>query len=452
MADAPQKVTSLNLNPTIPYDPFVVDYMNFFSFVIPEQFNGWVPETIAWHKTCYISANLSYAMAEVTVKGPDAIAFLNHACVNTDFAKMPMNGLRHGIMCTEKGNVIMHGIIVRTGEDAFATYAFSPYIDYLAASGKWDIELLRNEGGDFIYQIGGPTSLQILENAAKCDLHDVKFMRYVNVEIAGCPVRIARQGMAGTLSYEVHGLAKYSDAVYNTIVEVGKDYGLEKLGIVAYQCNHTENGFPNIGSHFPYPFKDDPKLQAYLQSIGFFADPTNMPLGGSLSDSIDDYFRNPFELGWGHMVKFDHDFIGREALERIAQDHREMVTLVWNPDDVADIFRSQMSHDGPHYKKMIFPYDRIHCGYGNVQDRVVDAEGNVIGASMWPLLSEWYHDYISVCSLDKEYAQIGTEVTVLWGDAADEKKAVKATVARYPYLDLPSNAKYPIEEIPHYQG
>ena len=85
-------------------------------------------------------------------------------------------------------------------------------------------------------------------------------------------------------------------------------------------------------------------------------------------------------------------------------------------------------------------------------DRVVDAEGNVIGASMWPLLSEWYHDYISVCSLDAEYAQIGTEVTVLWGDAADEKKAVKATVARYPYLDLTPNYKYPVEEIPHFEG
>lgn len=40
----------------------------------------------------------------------------------------------------------------------------------------------------------------------------------------------------------------------------------------------------------------------------------------------------------------------------------------------------------------------------------------------------------------------------MWGDAANEKKAVKATVARFPYLDLPSNPKYPVEEIPRYQG
>ena len=34
---------------------------------------------------------------------------------------------------------------------------------------------------------------------------------------------------------------------------------------------------------------------------------------------------------------------------------------------------------------------------GEVKATTVDAEGNVIGASMWPLLCEWYHDYISVC-------------------------------------------------------
>ena len=98
-----------------------------------------------------------------------------------------------------------------------------------------------------------------------------------------------------------------------------------------------------------------------------------------------------------------------------------------------------MSHEGPHYKKFVSPYDRIHCGYGNNQDLVQDAEGKTVGISMWPLLSEYYHDVISLCCIDAEFAQIGTEVTVVWGDAADEKKAVKATVA----LPVPRPAEQP---------
>ena len=49
----------------------------------------------------------------------------------------------------------------------------------------------------------------------------------------------------------------------------------------------------------------------------------------------------PYELGYGPFVKFDHDFIGREALEKIAgKPHRKKVTFAWNADDVVKVFRS----------------------------------------------------------------------------------------------------------------
>jgi syringate O-demethylase len=52
-------------------------------------------------------------------------------------------------------------------------------------------------------------------------------------------------------------------------------------------------------------------------------------IGGSFSSaSIEDYYFTPWDLGYGSYVKFDHDFIGREALEEIADgEHRQKVTL-----------------------------------------------------------------------------------------------------------------------------
>ena len=42
-------------------------------------------------------------------------------------------------------------------------------------------------------------------------------------------------------------------------------------------------------------------------------------IGGSfVSANIEDYYLTPWDLGYGHFVKFDHDFIGREALEKMA--------------------------------------------------------------------------------------------------------------------------------------
>ena len=60
------------------------------------------------------------------------------------------------------------------------------------------------------------------------------------------------------------------------------------------------------------------------------------------SADITDYYVTPYDIGYGRTVKFDHDFLGREALERMRGrgTHRTKVTLVWNPDDLALAVRS----------------------------------------------------------------------------------------------------------------
>ena len=92
-------------------------------------------------------------------------------------------------------------------------------------------------------------------------------------------------------------------------------------------------------------------------------------LGGSFrSDDIEDYYVTPYELGYGPFVKFDHDFIGREALEAIADaPHRRKVTFAWNAEDVTDVFASLLVPGAEHYKYVDLPlsnyasasYDKI---------------------------------------------------------------------------------------------
>ena len=61
-------------------------------------------------------------------------------------------------------------------------------------------------------------------------------------------------------------------------------------------------------------------------------------LGGSYyADDISDYYATPHELGYWPFVKFDHDFVGREALEEMGDEpKRRKVTLAWNGEDVAN--------------------------------------------------------------------------------------------------------------------
>ena len=55
---------------------------------------------------------------------------------------------------------------------------------------------------------------------------------------------------------------------------------------------------------------------------------------------------------------------------------------------------------------------------------------------------------ISHSTIDIDKAQIGNEVIVHWGDFGHRIKPIRATVERFPYLDLPTNRDYDLNKIP----
>jgi len=85
-------------------------------------------------------------------------------------------------------------------------------------------------------------------------------------------------------------------------------------------------------------------------------------VGGSfLSDNIEDDYLTPGDMGCGPFVKSDHDFIGREALEKTAADkHRQKVTLALFGGDVTDGIMSQYGKDRERGKFIDFP-SAVYC-------------------------------------------------------------------------------------------
>jgi syringate O-demethylase len=145
-------------------------------------------------------------------------------------------------------------------------------------------------------------------------------------------------------------------------------------------------------------------------------------------------------LGYGSIVKFDHDFIGKEALQKM-QPTRKKVTLVWNGDDVADIFRSMVS-DGEPAKY----FDTPSAVYSTLPYDKVLKNGKTVGISTWTGVSWNEQRALSLAIIDNEHAAIGTEVTVVWGEEnggtrkptveRHVQKEVRATIAPVPYSDV----------------
>ena len=136
--------------------------------------------------------------------------------------------------------------------------------------------------------------------------------------------------------------------------------------------------------------------------------------GSFASNNIEDYYVTPYEIGYGPFVKFDHEFIGREALEKMAnKPHRRKVTFAWNGDDVSKAFSSLfMGNNDEHYKYIDLPLSN----YASASfDKIVDKNGKVVGASMFAGYSYNEKSMLSLGIVDPN-VQLGDEVTLVWGE------------------------------------
>jgi glycine cleavage system aminomethyltransferase T len=186
-------------------------------------------------------------------------------------------------------------------------------------------------------------------------------------------------------------------------------------------------------------FSDHPLMQEYREwlpltrvgSIGGSHDPAD----------IAGYYLTPFDIGYGKNVKFDHDFVGREALERLAEaPPRTKVTLVWNADDVTAAVGA-MYRPGPGAKYIEMPKARYATHH---EDKVLK-DGRQIGISLDCGYLANERVMVSLATLENEFAAPGTEVTVVWGErpvsakpAVEEHEQVeiRAIVAPVPFVDF----------------
>ena len=428
------------------------------AYLMPTEINGWQDETLSWKKDVYLHTMVSGVGKLVPLRGKDAERLLSHAFVNSfGIDRFPIGSAKHVITCAPTGNIGAHGLCMRMGEESFMMGVREPFISVYASSGQFDVEPFepkKSEG--LIFQVGGPRSLEVIENLVREDLHDLRFMKFRAAKVGDLDVNILRMGMAGTLSYEIHmDTMDHVQTLYDEVLSVGEAYNMQVLGRLAYMCNHTENGYPQQGFNF-MPDWTDPAVQSYMGDGE--VDGGNfrlVPLRGSLADEgREAYHLNPFEAGWGPSINWNHDFVGKEALIRIKEGGvaRRICTLEWDPEGIVEVLRTFFDEDPRVAHEMKMPQNLGESSSGNLQDKVVDSAGRYIGKSAGRLYTRHYKKMISMGWVDPEFSEIGTEVTILWGDPGTRQIPIKAKVERYPYLDLVPNAKYDIGTIPKFSA
>lgn len=409
--------------------------------VVPAEYTNWRDEQRAWRETCVLF-DQSHHMVEIYIEGPDAIKLVSDTAINS-FANFPVNKAKQYVPCSYDGYVIGDGILFHLEENKLVFVGRAPcanWIEFQAAIGGYDVALEKDDRSPsrpdgkavvrkcYRYQIQGPNAKQLIEKLNGGPFPDIKFFNLDYINIAGRQVRALRHGMAGAPGLEVWGPYEEGDEIKAAIVEAGNAFGLLQVGSRAYATNTLESGW--IPSPLPAVYTGE-KMKAYREWLPASAYEGSGALGGSLySDNIEDYYVNPYEIGYGPFVKFDHDFIGRDALEKMATEpQRKKVTFAWNGDDVGKVFRSMFVPGGEIFKYIDLPisnyasssYDRVLIG------------GKTIGISMFSGYSFNERSMLSLGIVDSDI-EIGTEVTLVWGEEGGGSR--KTTVEHHKQIDI----------------
>jgi vanillate/3-O-methylgallate O-demethylase len=417
---------------------------------VAPEFNNWRDEQRAWRETAVLF-DQSHHMAELKVEGPDAERLLSHVAINS-FKTFTPGKAKHLVPVTPEGFVIGDVIMFREAETEFNLVGRAPtvsWVEYQAATGGYDVKLTSDPrsparpGGKpvvrrhYRFQVQGPNAPAILAKLNGGPVPEIRFFNMDWITVAGKKVRALRHGMAGVPGLELYGPYEDYDLIRDAIMAAGADHGLVAVGSRAYATNTLESGW--IPSPLPAVYTGE-SLRGYREWLPAASYEATGSIGGSfVSENIEDYYLTPYELGYGIYVKFDHDFIGREALEKIAAGpHRRKVTFEWNSEDVIKAYATMFDREGPNVKYMDFPlsnyasasYDRVMMG------------GRQVGFSMFAGYSYNEKRMLSLGMVDAGVKE-NDILTLIWGEP--EGGSAKTTVEPSVQMEV----RVRVAEVPY---
>jgi len=423
---------------------------------VPPEFTNWRDEQRAWRESALL-LDLSHHMPETFVRGKDAARLFSDLGINSFETFRPMRAKQY-FCCNHQGYVIGECVLQLLEDGTYemisGTYVQN-WVQYNAEAGSYDVTLhrdpptgaARNPRVMYRFQLEGPLARHVFQDAIEGEMPDIKFFNMARVRIAGCDVNVLRHGMAGHLGVELSGPSAEGPKVRERLLEVGARHGLLQGGTKALFSALGESGW--IGYPVPAVY-DDPGLADYRKWLPADSWEARGQLGGSLLlPNIAQYYVTPWDLGADRLLKFDHDFIGRKALEEMASrgGHRRKVTLVWNRDDIQRINGSLLEPGLP-FKYLEMPKSSFAF---QQYDKVATPDGRLVGFSGFVGYTVNEAKFLSVAVVDADQAEPGTEVVVTWGepDGGSRKPiverhrqtTVRATVAPNPYARAAQQGK-----------
>ena len=227
---------------------------------------------------------------KVDVTGPDAARFLARV-MSRDITKLAVGRVVYLCWCDERGHVLDDGTVARLDEHHYRVTSSEPWLAWFGRFARgYDVALADTSKSVAALALQGPLSRAILSQGADAGLLDrMRFFDITRTRFADIDLWISRTGYTGDLGFELWVDPDRALDLWDRLMDLGADYGIEPMGLDALDVTRMEAGF-------------------ILQGVDYFS---------ARGCMLDRRKSNPYEVGLGWTVKLDRDpFVGSEALRR----------------------------------------------------------------------------------------------------------------------------------------
>jgi len=221
-------------------------------------------------------------MGEIEVKGKDAKKFLQFLLSN-NVEKMFDGSILYSLMCYETGGVVDDLLAYRFSENHYflcvnASNSDKDY-DWIARhASSFNVNIKNTSSETSQLALQGPDAKNVLQSLCGISLDDLSYYNFRKGMVNNVESLISRTGYTGEDGFELYLSPEKVSEVFRSLMEQGRSYGIQPIGLGARDTLRIEMGYPLYGNEID-----------------------NNP--------------TPLDAGLGWVVKFDKgEFLGRGSL------------------------------------------------------------------------------------------------------------------------------------------
>ena len=230
------------------------DLVERYADEIPEQ-EGWqainrspIEAAEHLHTRDAVSMFDMTSFSSITVRGPEAEAYLQRVCSND--MVMDIGQVRYSLLLTDAGTVLGDITVVRLAETEYMLTTGggnSPGIHggWLVDHAPDTVSVHVEEGAKSTIGLWGPNSRELLQRATDADLSNDAFPYFSaqQIYVGEVPVTALRVSYVGELGWELWAPVEYADRLWETLMDTGSDLGVRPMGGGALSSMRLEKGY-----------------------------------------------------------------------------------------------------------------------------------------------------------------------------------------------------------------